>query len=219
MGTLDTLLIVGTLGIGAWYVITHKDELFPPKEPDDTTTDTGGDFGEGEDEGVSDGEGGNGGGDKDYDCAKACRNCWCKSYNEKCSGNCSRCKGGNRVASKCGLDGSSSSKETNGSFGSGGDSCSDLCSKGWCESYRKKCSPCKCGKCCGGSGGGSSGSGSGSKGIISGKSSGSTKSSCPCSSKCAGTTGAMCDLCCKANVAYAYHGYLYGQVMFSNVYS
>lgn len=74
-------------------------------------------------DGNGDGNGGNGdgngnGGDKPYDCARACRNCWCKSYSEKCSGSCSRCCGGSRIASKCGGQGV---KSCGGGGGGGGD--------------------------------------------------------------------------------------------------
>lgn len=119
MGALDTVLIVGALGVGAWYIITHKDELFPPPvgpdtEPEPEPEPNGNGNGDGN------GGGGNGGGDSGYDCAKACRNCWCKSYSENCGKGCSKCCGASRIASKCGGKGVKSCG--GGGGGGGGDS-------------------------------------------------------------------------------------------------
>lgn len=136
MGKWDLpILGIGALAVGG-YVLLNPDIL---SGITDIFKGAGGDGGNGGGDGGdiepvdgdSGGDGGNGGGDggssgggdKPYDCAKACRNCWCKSYSEKCSGGCSRCCGGSRIASKCG--GQGVKKCSSGGGGGGGSGSGD----------------------------------------------------------------------------------------------
>ena len=161
MGQYDIFVIGGIAVAAGYYLITNPSILqgiFPTTEPTPTEDPAGGGDGDGE---ISETDGDTKG-DGGYDCAKACRNCWCKSYNEKCGGSgCSRCKGGNRIASKCGGQGVEPSKSTSsGSSGgshssTGGSSkaeiCGDLCRRKECSTYKKTCSG-SCKNCTGSSG-------------------------------------------------------------------
>ena len=133
MGQWDIPIIGGVLLIGGYFIITNLDaikEIFSGHGDPIVDGEEPPVIGEEEDgepikEGLGDGNGngngnGNGGEDKPYDCARACRNCWCKSYSENCDGKCSRCCGGSRIASKCGGQGVKSCGGGSGDGGGGG---------------------------------------------------------------------------------------------------
>ena len=137
MGQYD-IFVIGGLALAAGYFLivnpTYLQNLFPPASgtPTDGTTDGTDDTGNG------DGKSGGGGSST---CKNYCNNCACKSYNEKCSGSCSNCKGGNRIPSKCG-GGSGGTFSGVGGNTSGNSSkaadCKKYCNNGWCDSYRKR---------------------------------------------------------------------------------
>lgn len=246
MGQYDAVIWVGGALVVGWFIIQNP-SIFenilgggdPPIENGDGGgDDTGGDGGDGG------GDGGSGGGSAD--CKKACSNCWCKTYSEKCSGSCSKCKGGNRVMSKCGQGSDSGGGGGGGEFGSGdsgsSSSCKTWCSKGYCESYRAKCGS-GCSKCGSGVNIGSSScpakvvsrncGGDCKKTCWHGQSGSKTYDSCV-SKSISGCSSASCSACqaarkkfcdnhgpCSSNLAYTYvaEEYPFGQVNFSNVYS
>ena len=155
MGQYDIFVYGGIALVGGWYVISHPEflsSLFPPVTDPGTDPDPPDD---GSNEGDNSGDGG-------YDCKKACKNCWCKSYNEKCGGSCSKCKGGNRILEKCGAGvsesagkfdsgGGSSSGGSSGGGSSKAEICGDLCRRKECSTYKKTCSG-NCKYCTGSSG-------------------------------------------------------------------
>ena len=245
MGQYDAFIWVGGALVAGYFIITNPDifsNIFPPAGgSSDPPIDDDGGSDEEEEEGESS--------DGTTDCKKACANCWCKTYSEKCSGSCSRCNGGNRVMSKCGGSSEASQKETNsGEFGSGSTtpSCKELCDKGWCESYNSKGCTGGCSKC---SGGGTSiniGSSTCASKVISSNCAGDCKQTCwrgkvgtqiytscvsqaigNCSSVSCGPCKAARDKFCKnhgpctSNLAYAMRTdiYPYGEIFPSNVYS
>lgn len=119
MGQYDIFLIGGAAVVAGYFILQNPDwinSLFPPvdggptPEPEPEPTEDPEPNGNGDGDGNGGGNGG--GGDGDYDCAKACRNCWCRSYSEKCGGSCSKCCGGSRIASKCNGEGVKSCKSS-----------------------------------------------------------------------------------------------------------
>jgi hypothetical protein len=129
MGQWDIPIIAGVGIIGGYFIWTNWDyiqSIFTLPPPENGNGKTPFDEEEGQDtKPVPNGkESGNGEETEktssgDYDCKKACRNCWCKSYSENCSGSCSKCCGSSRIASKCGGQGVKSCK--GGGTTSGGD--------------------------------------------------------------------------------------------------
>lgn len=124
MGQWDIPIIAGVGIIGGYFVWTNWDYiqgLFTPVPTEDGKTP----FDEEKETGNGNGNGGTEETEKtssgDYDCKKACRNCWCKSYSENCSGSCSKCCGSSRIASKCDGQGVKSCKGGTSGGGGGGD--------------------------------------------------------------------------------------------------